>query len=678
MKMAMNRPSTPRARTLAAGALLAALLAAAAPALAAQHGPRLTLSTRALTFARPGESATLVVGNDGDTLLSIPLLRVVHQKTGGSDYFVRPAAPYVVQPHGSLTLTVVYRPSQALGPAGQPRQSFEALELVTDDPSQPVDVRAKPEGNIVGVALRASLDPPLLSWIVFFPLAGIPLLLFVPAGRERATRFIALAVTLVPLLLAVRMAFAFDPTITRESGNFGLQFVEHLPWIRSLGAEYYVGVDGLSLVMILLTALVTVVAVGASFSIPLTQQPRGYFALLLLLEVGMMGVFASLDFLLFFVFWEVMLLPMYFLIGVWGGSRKEYAAIKFFLYTLLGSVLMLLALIALRQASAPTALVDGTPSLHTFDLMKLAHLNQFAGQPPILGFAFGHLIWVLLFIAFAIKIPVVPLHTWLPDAHVEAPTAISVILAGVLLKMGVYGLLRVSWAILPEATRWAAHAVAWMGVASILYGAFCAMAQKDLKRLVAYASVGHMGFCLLGIASLTTTGTSGAIVQLCSHGAITSMLFLLVGVLYDRTHARGLDEFGGVASLMPRYALLFGLAFMASLGLPGMSGFIAEALVFIGAFPVHSLLTLVAAGSLVITAAYHLGAIQKIQLGELNERWRAALAGKDLGARELATLVPLALIVLVLGFWPSPLLGAIAGYARDLVAAVSVPPPPAP
>jgi NADH-quinone oxidoreductase subunit M len=669
--------SAPFVRALAACALVAAALSAAAPAAAAQHGPRLHLSTRALTFARPGDTGTVAVSNDGDTLLSIPILRMVHQKAS-SDYFVRPPAPYVVQPHQSITLTVVYRPSQPLGAAGQPRQSFEALELVTDDDSQPVDVGKRHEGNVIGVALRASLDPPLLSWIVFFPLLGIPLLFLVPAGRERATRFIALAVTVVPLLLSIRLALAFDATITAASGNYGLQFVEHLPWIRSLGAEYYVGVDGLSLVMLLLTALVTVVAVGASWSIPLTQQPRGYFALLLLLEVGMMGVFASLDFLLFFVFWEVMLLPMYFLIGVWGGARKEYAAIKFFLYTLFGSVLMLLAIIALRQASAPTALVDGTPSLHTFDLMKLAHVNDFSGQRPILGFAFDRLVWVLLFIAFAIKVPVVPLHTWLPDAHVEAPTAISVILAGVLLKMGIYGLLRVSWAILPASTRWAADAVAWLGVASILYGAFCAMAQKDLKRLVAYSSVGHMGFCLLGIASLTATGTTGAIVQMCSHGAITSMLFLLVGVLYDRTHTRALDEFGGVASVMPRYALLFGLAFMASLGLPGMSGFIAEALVFIGAFPVYAALTLLAAGSLVITAAYHLGAIQKIQLGVFNERWRAALAGKDLGGREAATLVPLALIVLVLGFWPSPLLATIAGYARDLVAGVTVPPPPAP
>jgi NADH-quinone oxidoreductase subunit M len=282
---------------------------------------------------------------------------------------------------------------------------------------------------------------------------------------------------------------------------------------------------------------------------------------------------------------------------------------------------------------------------------------------------------VLLFIAFAVKVPVVPLHTWLPDAHVEAPTAISVILAGVLLKMGIYGLLRVSWPILPEATRWAADAVTWLGIISILYGAFCAMGQKDLKRLVAYSSIGHMGFCLLGIASLTATGTSGAIVQMWSHGAITSMLFLLVGVLYDRTHTRALDEFGGVAKVMPRYAFLFGLAFMASLGLPGLSGFIGEVLVLIGAFPGHTIFTVLAAGSLVITAAYHLGAIQKVQLGPFNERWRAALVGKDLGAREALTLVPLALIVLVLGFWPAPLLSTIAGSVRDLVALLT---PPAP
>jgi NADH-quinone oxidoreductase subunit M len=410
-----------------------------------------------------------------------------------------------------------------------------------------------------------------------------------------------------------------------------------------------------------------VIAVGASWSIPLGKSIRGYFALFLLLEVGMMGVFVALDFFLFFVFWELMLLPMYFLIGVWGGPRKEYAAIKFFLYTLAGSVLMLLAIIALYQASGPGTLVDGTPAAHGFNLMTLAYDNDFAGAPALLGFRFTSVVWLLLFIAFAIKVPIVPLHTWLPDAHVEAPTAISVVLAGVLLKMGPYAMMRISAPILPEATRWAADAVAFIGVLGIVYGSLCAMAQTDLKRLVAYSSVAHMGFCLLGLAAGTPTGITGALVQMFNHGTITSLLFLLVGVLYDRTHTRALDRFGGLASVMPRYAFVFGLAFMASLGLPGLSGFIGEALVFLGAFPVYKGFTLVAAVSLVLTAAYHLMAIQKINFGAFNEAWREVLPGHDLDRRELATLLPLAAIVVLLGVWPVPLLDLMRTGVGDLV-----------
>jgi NADH-quinone oxidoreductase subunit M len=274
---------------------------------------------------------------------------------------------------------------------------------------------------------------------------------------------------------------------------------------------------------------------------------------------------------------------------------------------------------------------------------------------------------VLLFIAFAIKVPIVPLHTWLPDAHVEAPTAISVILAGVLLKMGPYAMMRINLAILPEASLWASEALAFIGVLGIVYGSLCAMAQTDLKRMVAYSSVAHMGFCLLGLAAGTPTGITGALVQMFNHGTITSMLFLLVGVLYDRTHTRGLDQFGGIAPVMPRYALFFGLGFMASLGLPGLSGFIGEVLVFLGAFPVHRGLTLVAALSLILAAAYHLNAIQKVHFGRFNETWRDVLVGNDLGWREGLTLLPLALIVIVLGFWPMPLLGLVTGGVQDLI-----------
>jgi NADH-quinone oxidoreductase subunit M len=370
-----------------------------------------------------------------------------------------------------------------------------------------------------------------------------------------------------------------------------------------------------------------------------------------------------------------MLLPMYFLIGIWGGPRKEYAAIKFFLYTLAGSVLMLLALIALYYTSGSPGvyvpgrqeltLIDGTPAAHTFDLMKMAWLHTYAAAPLLMGVKFTYIVWVGLFIGFAIKVPMFPFHTWLPDAHVEAPTAISVILAGVLLKMGTYGMFRMNFAILPDASDWARTTMAVFGVINILYGAFCAMAQTDLKKLVAYSSVSHMGFCLLGMAAFTEQGMAGAMMQMFNHGTITSMLFLLVGVIYDRAHTRGVAEFGGVAQVMPVYSAFFGLAFMASLGLPGLSGFIGEALVFLGAFNVYRVMTILAATGVIVTAAYHLWTLQRIHLGSFREKWREALK-LDMNAREWAMLAPLAVIIIVLGFYPMPALDMMGTGLSDL------------
>jgi len=646
------------------------------PAAAAEiAGPRLQLSTRSLSFETPGQQKSVRLENLGDAPVLVRSPRILAENAR-SDFFIRPVGPLAIAPGQSATLEISYRPSRPLGGPGQPRQILSALQLPTNDETWPRSSskeavsEAEPGPPIASLALVVSADPPLLSWIVFFPLLGIPFILLLPASRAGMSRGIALLTTLVPLCLSLVLYRRFDESFTVAAGNHGLQFIEHLPWIRGFGIEYFVAVDGLSLPLVVLTALISVIAVGASWSIPPTQRLRGYFALLLLLEVGMMGVFVALDFFLFFVFWEVMLLPMYFLIGIWGGPRKEYAAIKFFLYTLFGSVLMLVAIIAIALSSDPSALVDGTPVGHSFNLLKLAYANDFgagSARSAILGLGFAKTMWVLLFIAFAIKVPIVPLHTWLPDAHVEAPTAISVILAGILLKMGPYAMLRINWMIFPEATRWAAEAVAILGVVSILYGAFCAMGQKDLKRLVAYSSITHMGFCLLGMAAFTPTGLSGALVQMFNHGIITSVLFLLVGVLYDRTSSRELDDFGGLARAMPRYAAIFGLGFMASLGLPGLSGFIGEVLVLLGAFPVYTVLTALAALSLVITAAYHLTAIQKIQLGPFNEKWRVLLEGRDLTARETATLLPLAILIVLFGFWPLPLLDTIAGGVKDVL-----------
>ncbi len=491
-------------------------------------------------------------------------------------------------------------------------------------------------------------ESTLLSWIIFFPLIGIPFILAMPEAKKQIIRWIATLASGVSLVLGIYVLTMFDRSITT------MQFQHHFVWIRSFNVEYFVGADGLSMLMIFLTVLITFIAVIASWGIE--KNIRAYFSLLLLLETGMLGTFCALDFFLFYVFWEVMLLPMYFLIGVWGGPRKEYAAIKFFLYTLFGSLLMLLAIIALYYNSVPTTLVDGTPANHTFNIVKLISENDFSTAAPLLGFEFTKIIFIALFIGFAIKIPMVPFHTWLPDAHVEAPTPISVILAGILLKMGGYGILRINYGILPEATKWAAPGLALFGGISIVYAAFVCMAQKDLKKLIAYSSVSHMGFVLLGMAAFTNQGISGAVMQMFTHGLISPMLFLLAGVIYDRAHHREIDGFGGLANRMPEYTGVLGLAFMASLGLPGLCGFISEVLVFLGAFPVYRIITIISALTVVITAAYYLWALQRMFLGKLNEKYAGL---PDLNWRERVTLYPLGALIIILGIYPIPALNLI-------------------
>ena len=511
----------------------------------------------------------------------------------------------------------------------------------------------------------------LLTWMVFTPLLGMAAIVVLTAARrlagldkklvDQGSRWIALVAAAVPLGLGMWLYSAYDRTST------ALQFVHHFSWIPAYNIEYFVAVDGTSVSLILLSTLVSFIATIASMpwwngkghfdEHHFTQHKvPGYFAMLLLLQTGMTGTFASLDFFLFYVFWEVMLLPMYFLIGIWGGPRKEYAAIKFFLYTLAGSVLMLLAIIALYYQGPMVRGADGLAH-HTFNMIAMRDAaRHYLIAPAILGFKFTHIVWVGLFIGFAIKVPMFPFHTWLPDAHVEAPTPISVILAGVLLKMGTYGMLRVNWAILPEATKWAAPAVATLGAINIVYAAFVCMAQRDLKKLIAYSSVSHMGFCLLGMAALTPQAVEGAVLQMFTHGIVASMLFLIVGVIYDRAHHRNIEGFGGLAQQVPEYTAMMGVAFFASMGLPGLAGFVGEFLVFSGAFPVYQGLTIISLSSVVITAGYYLWTIQRVFLGKLNEKYKELL---DLNWRERMTLYPLGVLSLVLGFYPQAVLSLV-------------------
>ncbi len=517
--------------------------------------------------------------------------------------------------------------------------------------------------------------PHLLTYTIFAPLLGaVVIVLFMILQSllgltkelvEQISRAVALGTSGLALMFCLLLWYLFD------GGGSGPQFVDHFVWIRSFGVEYYVGADGLSVAMVILSGLVSFIATIASMPWWIHDDDHhphfskrmvpGYLALFLLLQSAMLGVFCALDFFLFYIFWELMLLPMYFLIGIWGGPRKEYAAIKFFLYTLAGSVLMLLALIGLYYASKPFAgvalqLVDHTPLKNTFNMVTLSQLGQkglWRQMAPIMGIPFEKLVWVALFIGFAIKVPMFPFHTWLPDAHVEAPTPVSVILAGVLLKMGGYGILRVNLGILPEATRYFADAMAIFGTINIVYAAFVCLAQKDLKKLIAYSSVSHMGFVLLGLAAFTPQALSGAMLQMWTHGIVSPMLFLIVGVIYDRAHHREIEGFGGLASRVPEYTALMGLAFFASMGLPGLCGFISEFMVLQGAFSVYRGLVIISATSVILTASYYLWTIQRMFLGKLNEKYKEL---EDVNWRERLTLYPLGALALFFGFYPQAIM----------------------
>lgn len=500
----------------------------------------------------------------------------------------------------------------------------------------------------------------ILTWITFLPVIGMIVVLLLPKDNKPLIRWTSLSVALIQVVLAILIYLNFNTNLKGINSADSMQFVEKVSWINidsvawfgKVSIEYFVGIDGISVPMVLLTALISFVAIIASWNIE--KSIKGYFALFLLLDAGMMGVFVALDFFLFYVFWEIMLLPMYFLIGIWGGPRREYAAIKFFIYTLFGSVLMLLAMIALYFS---VTIVDPETGnrIHTFNMLAMMDSANYVEGSLLYGFGtyWRYVAYIALFIGFAIKVPVFPFHTWLPDAHVEAPTAISVILAGVLLKMGTYGLMRISMPIFPDAAMYYLYPLAFLGFVNIIYGALCAMAQKDFKKLIAYSSVSHMGIVLLGMSAMNTQGMMGAVFQMFNHGVITAMLFLIVGVIYDRAHTRGLEDFGGLMNQMPKYSAVMVIAFFAALGLPGLSGFISEAFAFLGAFQTFRWVTIASSLGIVLTAGYMLWTLQRVFLGTLPEKWKNLT---DINNRELSALIPLAIIVIFLGIYPSPVL----------------------
>lgn len=468
---------------------------------------------------------------------------------------------------------------------------------------------------------------PILSLLIFFPILGGIALLGIGKENAKGIKVMAFLISLFEFFLTLPLWFYFDKT------THHMQFVERHSWIGLFNIEYYLGIDGISILFVLLSALITILCVLVSWN-SIEMKVKEFFVSLLLLEGAMVGVFCALDFFLFYIFWEAMLIPMFLLIGVWGGPNRIYAATKFFLYTLVGSLLMLVGIITLYMQGG-----------NTFDILALAEQSYPVKLQLILFWAF--------FAAFAVKVPMWPVHTWLPDAHTEAPAAGSVVLAGILIKMGAYGFLRFSMPILPDATMAMMMPMLVLSLIGIVYGGIICLAQSDLKRLIAYSSVSHMGFVTLGIFALNTQSVEGGILQMINHGVVTGALFLGIGMVYERTHTRKISDYGGLASNMPVFASFFLLFTLASVGLPGTNGFIGELLILLGSFLTKPWVALVAATGLIIGAWYMLWLYQRIFFNPVNARWTGI---RELDAREVATFLPLVVLIFWIGLYPNSML----------------------
>ena len=493
---------------------------------------------------------------------------------------------------------------------------------------------------------------PLLTVTLLLPLAGALIVGLIPKESTRLIRAVALISTLVTFVVSLFIVFHFDASVA------GPQLEDQARWVPQVGATLHLGVDGISLWLVILTTFLMPASVLVSQHVG--EKVKAFHIVLLVLETSLLGVFLSLDLALFYVFWEAMLVPMFFLIGIWGYERRRYAAVKFFLYTLSGSLIMLVGILFLYFFGG-----------HSFDIASISHVHFAKSTQAWLFWAF--------FASFAVKVPLFPLHTWLPDAHTEAPTAGSVLLAGVLLKMGAYGFLRFSIPLFPDAAHRYAPVLGLLAVIGILYGGAIAVVQKDLKRLVAYSSVSHLGFVVLGIAALTTTATTGSVLQMVNHGLSTGALFLLVGMLYDRAHTRQIADFGGLAGVLPVYGGLFLFVCLTSLGLPGLNGFVGEFMILNGTFPVLRVLAILGSGGVVLSAIYLLWAYQRVFHGEpkVPHAERKSI-WKDLSFRELCAVVPLLIMTVVIGVYPRPFLSRIEPSVRQAIHGGSTGTTPAP